>query len=101
MLMRNTAPEGGNNRVQFSTSHIQLRSLNTVMPTAMLKALRGRGGLWSKKTTRYKGGDGTETMLLWVKTCMHGENNWPGHTVCYFKRIEKYKWSNEAGESND
>lgn len=52
------------------------------------------------KTTRYKGGDGTQSVLLWVRRCTHGENNCSGYIVFYFKQMEKYKWSNEAGELN-
>lgn len=91
MLTGNITPEGGNSRVQISTAHIQLHSLNIEIPTALLKAFRGRGSLLSVKTTRYKGGDGTETMLLWVRRCTHHEKNCSGHTVFYFKHMEKYK----------
>lgn len=34
---------GGNSQVQISTSHIQLHTLNIVIPTALLEALRGGG----------------------------------------------------------
>lgn len=44
ILTGNITPEGGNSQVQISTSHIQLHSLNTVIPTALLEALRGGGG---------------------------------------------------------
>lgn len=67
-------------------------------------SLKGRWGwwcLWSMKITRYKGGDGTETMLLWVRRCTCGKNNCSEHIVSYFQHMEEYKWSNEAGDSDD